>query len=108
MPKFSKDDFVGDRVTQLSVIVMTKIGMPPLCQFRDLMGSQQKRFNKALNKYVNELPEDGWDEIITQDFNTIVLDDVMNDKFKAEKQYVGNVCLTPQLLEEVKEEKIEV
>lgn len=53
MPKFSKEDFVGEVVTKLSVIVMTKIDKPPLAYFKDLVGSQQKKFNSALNKYVN-------------------------------------------------------
>jgi transcriptional accessory protein Tex/SPT6 len=87
---------------------MTLIDKPPLAHFSDLVGSQKKRFNNALNKYVSELPEEEWEQKITTDFNEIVLDDIMNERFQAEKYYVGSVNLTPQLLEEPKEEKIEV
>lgn len=106
--KFSKEDFKGETVTRLSVIIMTALSIPALTDFKDLLGAQKRKFNKELNKYINELPEDDWNEKIIKDFNEIVLADIFNEDFQPEKIFVVNENTVPILLLPDEEEKIEI
>ena len=68
---FSKEDFNQDNATRLSVIIMTEMKRHPLTPFQDLPPSQKVKFNRLLNDYIQNLPEE-WEPILLADFNRIV------------------------------------
>ena len=74
---FSKEDFNQDNATRLSVIIMTEMKLPPLTPFKDLPPSQKVKFNRLLNKYIQDLPDD-WEPVLLADFNRIVSEDILN------------------------------
>ena len=86
--KFTADDFTAENATRLSVIIQSKMGNPPLTPFKSLMESQQKKFNRLLNEYVNMLGDD-WYNIILDQFNLIMQEDVLNESFDPSKQTIG-------------------
>jgi len=86
--KFTANDFTAENATRLSVIIQSKMGNPPLTHFKSLMDSQQKKFNRLLNEYVNALDDD-WYNAIIRDFNLIMQEDVLNEAFDPSKQVVG-------------------
>jgi len=112
MPKFSQEDFTPENATRLSVIVMSKLGKPPLSQFRDLVEGQKRKFNRLMNEYIQSLGED-WKPKLLDDFNTIINEDVMNEEFDPSKIFVKdyiterNVLLSPEQEEWIKSEEAE-
>jgi hypothetical protein len=109
MPRFSKEDFTQETATRLMVIVMSKMGRPPLSQFRDLPPSQKTKFNRIMNEYIQSLGED-WETKILDDFNLIVNEDILNEEFDAGRVFVREtysdrkVLLSPEQEEWIKEE----
>jgi hypothetical protein len=95
--KFTAEDFTAENATRLSVIIQTKMGNPPLTPFKSLMESQQKKFNRLLNEYVNMLGDD-WYNIILDQFNLIMQEDVLNESFDPSKQTIGMVGGNKELL----------
>jgi hypothetical protein len=104
MPLFGKDDFNSENAQRLSVIIMPKVGKPPLFPFRALPEGMKKKFNRIMNEYIQSLGED-WEETLLADFNQIVAEDILNEDFDAAKQPVQevNTELTIQLTDEQKE-----
>ena len=82
---FTQEDF-KENSTRLSVIIMSQIGNPPLTSFLSLSDGHQMKFNRLLNSYIRTLGTN-WSETITSDFDTIVHEDILNDKFKPEMSY---------------------
>jgi len=76
---------------------MTQMKRPPLTQFKDLPPSQKKKFNRLLNEYIFELPDD-WESVILADFNRIVLEDILNEDFDPSKMVVKDCNTEPQML----------
>jgi hypothetical protein len=72
---FTKEDFTGDTVTRLQVIINNRIGVPPLSAFSELPEGKKKKYNRLLNEYVNALPEN-WESVILADFNQIADEDI--------------------------------
>lgn len=95
--KFTAEDFTAENATRLSVIIQSKMGNPPLTPFKSLMESQQKKFNRLLNEYVNMLGDD-WYNIILDQFNLIMQEDVLNESFDPSKQTIGMVGGNKELL----------
>ena len=112
---FSKEDFNQDNATRLSVIIMTEMKRHPLTPFKDLPPSQKVKFNRLLNDYIQNLP-DNWEPTLLADFNRIVSEDILNEDFDPSKIVVKDYNPEPELLltdeqkdflEKVKEEKQE-
>jgi len=96
---FSKTDFNKENAQRLSVIIMTQMGKPPLTSFSSLGGSQQMKFNRLLNGYINDhLQVETWEDTLLRDFNRIVNEDIINDEFDAGKQFVEIVNTDRQML----------
>ena len=96
MAKFSMEDFVGDNVTRLSVICMPKIGKKPLFPFKSLMEHEKKKFNKAMNEYIQSLGEN-WDESLRQDFDEVCNAEIFNEQFDPTTHFIRelNDDITP-------------
>ena len=109
MPKFSKEDFTQDNATRIMVIIMSKMGRPPLTQFKDLPQSQKTKFNRLMNEYIADLGED-WNTKLLDDFNLIVNEDILNEEFDAGRVFVRetitdrNVLLNEEQQEWIKTE----
>lgn len=109
MPRFSNEDFNQENATRLMVITMSKMGRPPLTQFKDLPPSQKTKFNRIMNEYIQSLGED-WETKLTDDFNLIVNEDILNEEFDAGRLFVKDtiterkVLLSPEQEEWIKEE----
>lgn len=89
MPHFSMSDFKNREVLEkIQVIIMSQMGKNPLGGFRDLSSGERKKFNLALNVYLISFPEE-WELKLQNDFNTICIDDIFNEKFKAEQNMMG-------------------
>ena len=81
---FSTDDFANEEITsKLSVIIMTKLGQPPLSNFHKLMEKEKKKFNKDLNTYIKNLPNEDWLAKLTNEYNEICSEDIFNEKFNS-------------------------
>ena len=109
MPKFSKEDFTQENATRLMVITMSKMGRPPLTQFKDLPQSQKTKFNRLMNEYIQSLGED-WETKLLEEFNLIVNEDILNEEFGAGRVFVREtiterkVLFSPEQEEWIKEE----
>ena len=75
---FSKNDFEGHTIDRLCVITMDLLHLNPICQFHYLEASMKVKFNKEMNKYIESLPENDWNDKICGDFNTVVKERVLN------------------------------
>ena len=109
MPLFSKEDFNQENATRLMVIIMSKMGRPPLSQFKELPESQKIKFNRLMNEYIASLGEE-WKRTLLDDFNLIVREDILNEEFDPAKEFVKdtlferNVLLSPEQHQWIKEE----
>ena len=77
---FTQEDWNPENATRLSVIVMTKMNKPPLTSFKTLDPSVQKKFNRIMNEYIRDLPDDYKPKLL-EDFNQIVTEDIMNESW---------------------------
>ena len=103
---FNQNDFSDKEVSlKLLSIVNDKLRINVLTKFGQLSKRQQVYFNEELNKYLRDLPEDNYLEIITKHFNTIMHDVMTSDDFKPEHQKVQRVSTNP--IEVGKEESID-
>jgi hypothetical protein len=88
MPKFSQEDFDNTENRQrLTLVVMKKMGKAPMTAYYSLSMQSQKKFNRIMNEYINEMGEN-WETLLVNDFNEIVCDEILNENFNPEKQYV--------------------
>jgi len=107
--KFSKDDFNQENATRLMVIIMQRMGKPPLTNFKDLPKTQQTKFNRLMNEYIAGLGED-WEPVLMDEFNTIINEDVMNEDFDPSKVLVRdtiterNILFSPEQQDWIREE----
>ena len=97
MPKFSKEDFTPENATRLMVIIMSRMGRPPLTHFKDLPPSQKTKFNRLMNEYIAGLGED-WNTILLDDFNRIVNEDILNEEFDAGRVFVKDTISERKLI----------
>lgn len=97
MPYFSKEDWTPENATRLNLIVMTKMALDPFSLFKDLGESQKKKYNRILNQYIQSLGENGVEQL-KQEFDQLVTEDILTDKFKPETVFVPQINSEPQLL----------
>jgi hypothetical protein len=97
MPHFSKEDWTPENATRLNLIVMTKMALDPFSLFKDLGESQKKKYNRILNQYIQSLGENGVEQL-KADFDQLVMEDILTEKFKPEKVFVPVMNSEPQLL----------
>jgi hypothetical protein len=97
MPPFSKEDWTPENATRLNLIVMTKMGLDTFSLFKDLGESQKKKYNRILNQYIQSLGENGVEQLKTE-FDQLVMEDILTEKFKAELCPVQILNTEPQLL----------
>jgi len=50
-----------------------------------LLTSEKRTFNLLMNEFIATLPDEGWEKIVTDEFNEIVLKNILNDKFDASR-----------------------
>jgi len=103
---------------KLLSIINDKLRINVLTPFSKLSKRQQVYFNDELNKYLRDLPENNYLEVITKDFNTIMHDMMTSDDFKPEHQRVQRVSTNPievgknesvdEVLEKLEQELIKV
>jgi len=83
---FSTDDFANPEITQkLGVVIMTKIGKPPMTNFHKLLSKDKKYFNKTMNEYIKTFVDNKWNEQLTNEFNHICNDDIFTEEFNPQK-----------------------
>ena len=88
---FDKSDFENpDVLEKLRLIIMDQQEQPLMQNFHLLDESKKVEFNKALNKYINELP-DAWEEIVDADFGSICKNKLFHEKFRAEDHLPKNI-----------------
>jgi hypothetical protein len=90
MPLFSKEDFTQENATRLTVIILKEMGKKPTTSFRDLPPTQQQKFNRLMNEYLQGLGED-WEPKLMGDFNRIVNEDILNEEFDPTKTIIKDV-----------------
>ena len=101
---FNQQDFADKEVNlKLLSIVNDKLRINVLTPFSQLSKRQQVYFNEELNKYLRDLPENDYLEIITKDFNKILHDVLTCDDFKPEQQRVQKSSTNPI---EIKKEEL--
>ena len=89
---FGKADFEdAETRTKLVVIVNDLVGNHPLLSFHILSEKQRNVFNKELNTYIETLPHDGYLEVITDQYETILTDKIFTENFSAENFCPSNV-----------------
>jgi len=81
---FRQSDFEGETKQRLLVIVMSRIGKFPLTPFHRLLNGEKAKFNEVLNQYISDLPDENWEQHITDDFNQICSEEVFTSLFKPE------------------------
>ena len=81
---FSKEDFSGDNIEKLRLIIMNELGFDLFTSFHSLSAKNKEKFNIALNRYINELGEE-WEYIMNNDFNYICSEKIFVDGFDPEK-----------------------
>ena len=107
---FSMEDFKKREVIEkIQVIIMVQIGKGPLNGFRNLSLGERKKFNVALNLYINSslvIAKDDWELTLQNDFNTVCTDDIFTEKFKAEQNMFG--CSIDTDIKELRAEVIDI
>jgi len=93
---FNQQDFSDKEVNlKLLSIVNDKLRINVLTPFSNLSKREKVYFNDELNKYIHSLPQEGYLEVITKDFNRILHDVLTSDDFKPEQQKVAKSSTNP-------------
>ena len=80
---FSKEDFSGDNIEKLRLIIMNELGFDLFTSFHSLSAKNKRKFNIALNRYIDELGEE-WEYIMNNDFHFICSEKIFVDDFDPE------------------------
>jgi hypothetical protein len=101
---FRKEDFTAETAQRISVIIMKQMNKPPLTSFKALQHSQQGKFNRIMNEYIQSLGND-WQTKLINDFNLIVNEELLTEEFDPAKTFVPAINTETQMLltEEQKE-----
>jgi len=94
---FTQTDFNRENAQRLSVIVMKQMEKPILTSFRSLGTSQQTKFNRLMNQYIQSLPEE-WEPKLLADFDQIVNEDLLVDEFDPSTVFIPMLNTEPELL----------
>jgi len=100
---FTRNDF-SEHAVRLTVIIMALMNRHPLDHFSDLEDGQKSKFNRILNTYISQLPED-FDDFIKNEFNRVCQEDVFTKKFNPATCQLP--CSSQILVTEEQREKIE-
>ena len=104
------EDFKNREVLEkIQVIVMSQMGKNPLGGFRNLSSGERKKFNVVLNEYIRTFlsgAKEEWELKLQNDFNTICIDDIFNERFKAEQNMFG--CSIDTDIKELRAEVIDI
>ena len=93
MPAFSQQDFaIENNRFKLDMITLYRMGKRAnglLTTFRELSKDERLQYNIIMNAYINELPDDDWETVLTLDCSTAVSEQLFhNPDFKPEKVFV--------------------
>jgi hypothetical protein len=103
---FNQQDFSDKEVNlKLLSIINDKLRINVLTPFSKLSKREQSYFNDELNKYIKELPENNYLEVITKDFNKILHDVFSSNDFRPDLYQVSKHNRTP--IEVGKDENVE-
>jgi hypothetical protein len=78
---FNKQDF-EEHHENLRVIAYQKLRLDYFQAFRDLSKRNQRLVNEEINRYIKQLPNENYLDIITKLFNEICQDDIFDDNFQ--------------------------
>jgi len=98
MPPFSKEDFTQENAQRLRIIVMKLIGKHPMSSFHTLPETQKRKFNRTMNDYIRDRLGENWEEVLHEDFNAVVLEDILNEDFDPSKQFVPELNSKTELI----------
>lgn len=103
---FNQENFADKEINlKLLSIINDKLRIDVLTPFSKLSKREKVYFNEELNKYIHDLPDEGYLEIITKHFNTIMHDVMTSDDFKVEQQRVKISSTNP--IEIAKDESVD-
>jgi hypothetical protein len=103
---FNQEDFENKEINlKLLSIINDKLRISVLTAFSKLSKRQKVYFNEELNKYIHDLPDEGYLEVINKNFNTIMHDILTSEDFKPEQQRVQRGSTNP--IEIKKEESVD-
>ena len=95
---FSQTEFENiETRTKIITIINDRIGVPPLTKISSLTTRQRLTVNVKMNEYINQLPTEGFLEVIDKDFNFVMID--VFEKMKPEELFVPLVNSDIVLLE---------
>ena len=95
---FTQADFQGDNLHRLCIITMDSLNKDPMTQFHTLSYALQKEFDKKINAYIRNLPPEGWQSVILDDFNTIFHTKILCDDTDISKFRCDEVITDPQII----------
>lgn len=103
---FNQENFADKEINlKLLGIINDKLRINVLTPFSQLSKRQQSYFNDELNKYIRELPAEGYLEVITKHFNIIMHDILTSEDFRPEQQRVKISSTNP--IEVAKDESVD-
>jgi len=85
MPFSAADLLNAETATRLRTIVFYQMRLDLMGTFGGLLTSEKLTFNRLMNEFIASLPDEGWEKALTDEFNEIVLKNILNDKFDASK-----------------------
>ena len=98
---FTQADFQGDNLHRLCIITMDSLNKDPMTQFHTLSYALQKEFDKKINAYIRNLPPEGWQSVILDDFNTIFHTKILCDDTDISKFRCDEVITDSQIIPKV-------
>jgi len=74
------------------------IGKHPMSSFHTLPETQKRKFNRTMNDYIRDRLGENWEEVLHEDFNAVVLEDILNEDFDPSKQFVPELNSKTELI----------
>jgi len=95
---FAQTDFENIEIrTKLITIMNDSMSIPPLTKISNLTKRQILSMNEKMNKYIRDLPDEGYLERIDRDFNLIMSD--FFEQMKPDEMFIPSVNTDVVLLE---------
>ena len=85
MPFSPADLLNADTATRLRTIVLYQMRLDLMGTFAGLLTSEKRTFNRLMNDFIASLPDENWEKVLIDEFNEIVLKNILNDKFDASR-----------------------
>ena len=84
--RFCLSDLLNaETATRLRIIIFYQMRLDLMGTFAGLLTSEKRTFNRLMNEFIALLPDEGWEKYLTDEFNEIVLKNILNDKFDASR-----------------------